>query len=85
LLATPPSSLPLSLCPVFLSLSVCPLQSKTVDEGNFEVDTKDPRFEAMFVDSQYAMDPTSSDFLPTAGSRALLEERGKRRMRMAKK
>ena len=45
----------------------------------FEMDVGDPRFEALYERSEFAIDPTSARFRGTEGMRALLEEGRKRK------
>ena len=46
---------------------------------SFQVDTADSRFEGLFVDSAFAIDPTHPSFKSTAGTEQLLHEKAKRR------
>lgn len=43
------------------------------------IDTKDPRFAAIYDRPEYAIDPSAASFKRTPGMQALLEERSKRR------
>ena len=50
------------------------------DGDGFAMDVKDPRFERVYTDHDFAIDPTSSRFRETEGMRSVLEE-GRRRRR----
>ncbi|OMP86781.1 Pre-rRNA-processing protein esf1, partial [Diplodia seriata] len=52
------------------------------DQEGFQMDTRDPRFKALFESHEFAIDPTNPRFRGTKGMKALLEEgRKKRKMR----
>lgn len=46
---------------------------------DFQVETEDPRFKALFESHEYAIDPTNPRFKGTEGMKALLEEGRKKR------
>lgn len=50
-----------------------------VDGMDFEIQTEDPRFKALFESHEYAIDPTNPRYQNTAGMKALLEEGRKKR------
>lgn len=50
-----------------------------VAADDFQMDVKDPRFQRLFENHEYAIDPTNPRFRPTDGMKALLEEGRKRR------
>ena len=45
---------------------------------DFEIDTADPRFAQMNQDPQFHLDPTNPLFQPTAGMKALVQDKLKR-------
>lgn len=47
-------------------------------QEDFEMDVKDPRFEAVFERHDFAIDPTNPRFVKTEGTKKLMEERRKR-------
>lgn len=48
-------------------------------QDDFDVDLKDPRFQEIFENRDYSIDPTSSDFKKTKAMKKILDERSKRR------
>lgn len=50
-------------------------------EGDAGIDVRDPRFESVFVDHEFAIDPTNPRFSGTEGMRRMLEEGRRRRGR----
>lgn len=50
------------------------------ENDNFEINTKDPRFAAVFESNEFAIDPSHKGFKETEGMKKLLEE-GRRRKR----
>ena len=60
-------------------------KTKTQQDGqaagrdDFAVETKDPRFKALFESHEFAIDPTNPRFKGTEGMKALLEEGRKKR------
>ncbi|XP_062865978.1 ESF1 homolog [Trichomycterus rosablanca] len=56
------------------------LKSNTpLEEDNFQVDVKDPRFQAMFTSHLYNLDPSDPAYKKTKGTRSILEEKQRRR------
>lgn len=55
-------------------------KNKKESTDNFEIDVSDERFNAIFNDSKYAIDPTSSKFKKTKSMEKLLKERNKRKL-----
>lgn len=47
-------------------------------QDNFEADLNDPRFNEIFEDHSYAIDPTSSEFKKTNTMKKIMDERSKR-------
>ena len=47
-------------------------------QDDFQIDVNDPRFQDIFEDHQYAIDPTSTDFKQTKNMKRVLDERSKR-------
>ncbi|CCE64384.1 hypothetical protein TPHA_0H01780 [Tetrapisispora phaffii CBS 4417] len=47
-------------------------------EDNFKADLNDPRFNEMFEDHDFAIDPTQSEYKETAAMKEILKERSKR-------
>ena len=58
------------------------LEAKAQDD--FQIDTKDTRFSAVFEKSEYAIDPSHKGFKDTEGMKALLEA-GRKRRRQGRK
>ena len=58
------------------------LEAKAQDD--FQIDTKDTRFSAVFEKSEYAIDPSHKGFKDTEGMKALLEA-GRKRRRQSRK
>ncbi|KAK1064878.1 pre-rRNA-processing protein esf1 [Friedmanniomyces endolithicus] len=52
-----------------------------VAAAEFNVDSQDPRFKALFESHEYAIDPTNPRFKGTEGMKSLLEEGRKKRKR----
>jgi hypothetical protein len=50
-----------------------------VQEDNFELNTRDPRFARMFENHEFAIDPTNPRFKKTEGMKRLMEEGRKKR------
>jgi hypothetical protein len=55
------------------------LAKADLQQDDFKVDVKDPRFQSLFESHEYALDPTNPRFKNTQGMRTLLEEGRKRR------
>ena len=51
-------------------------------QDNYEMDTKDPRFSAIYEDSAFAIDPTNPRFKKTNAMDKVMEELRKRRSTM---
>ena len=56
-------------------------QADALREDDFKIDTRDPRFDALFSSSQFALDPTNSKFRKTEAMATILDERKKRNRR----
>lgn len=54
-------------------------QFNTENQGDFKVETQDPRFKALFESHDYAIDPTNPRFKKTEAMNAILEEGRKKR------
>ena len=54
-------------------------EAEAKEGDNFEMNVKDPRFEAVFERSEFALDPSHPGFKGTEGMKSLLEEGRKRR------
>ncbi|GME24448.1 Pre-rRNA processing protein [Neofusicoccum parvum] len=54
-------------------------KEKEEEQEGFEMDTRDPRFKALFESHEFAIDPTNPRFRGTKGMKALLEEGRKKR------
>lgn len=62
------------------------LKSNTpLEEDNFQVDLKDPRFEAMFTSHLYNLDPSDPSYKKTKASQSILEEKQRRREQRERK
>ncbi|KAI9883579.1 MAG: Sister chromatid cohesion protein 2 [Watsoniomyces obsoletus] len=56
-------------------------QEQAHGQGEFKVNTQDPRFQAIFHQPEYAIDPTNPRYRNTEAMRTLLEEGRKKRRR----
>ncbi|KAF7196692.1 Pre-rRNA-processing protein esf1 [Pseudocercospora fuligena] len=54
-------------------------KSETAEQDDFEVETSDPRFKALFDSHEYAIDPTAPAFKKTKAMQGLLEEKRRKR------
>ena len=52
---------------------------RVAEEDTFKVDAKDPRFESLYTNPDFSVDPTSSHYKDTRATRTLETERRKRR------
>lgn len=56
------------------------LKSNTpLEEDNFQVDVKDPRFEAMFTSHLYNLDPSDPGYKKTKATQSIVDEKQRRR------
>ncbi|KAJ8394102.1 hypothetical protein AAFF_G00049070 [Aldrovandia affinis] len=57
------------------------LQKKNtlLEEDGFQVDVKDPRFQAMFTSHLYNLDPSDPSYKKTKATQSILREKGRRR------
>ena len=51
----------------------------TKQEDNFEINVKDPRFDAIYTSHLYSIDPSASEFKKTKSMDALVKEKQQRR------
>ena len=49
------------------------------------MDVDDPRFSKLYTDPRFNIDPTAKEYKETEGTRALIDEKIKRRMKKQKK
>lgn len=60
-------------------LELLVLDSKPANKGDFKINAQDPRFQAFFKNSDFAVDPTNKEYKPSEGMQKLLAERQKKR------
>lgn len=56
-------------------------QGTSADQGDFQIETQDPRFASLFQSHEYAIDPSSAKFSGTKGMKALLQAGREKRKR----
>uniref|UniRef100_A0A8C9RC81 NUC153 domain-containing protein n=2 Tax=Scleropages formosus TaxID=113540 RepID=A0A8C9RC81_SCLFO len=54
-------------------------KNELLEEDDFQVDLKDPRFQAMFTSHLYNLDPSDPSYKKTKATQSILEEKQRRR------